>query len=76
VVSCTPVGLNDRTVAPDGSGEMTGFAIAGLAGVIFVGADCDATRTVPAASSAGATDVRGVSVPRVFGGAGSGLSGM
>jgi len=50
--SCFPLGLKDRTVAPDGSGLMTGFDITpGVTGVILIGAGCDATFTVPAASS-------------------------
>src|SRR5208282_1017582 len=57
--SCTPVGLNDRTVAPLGSGLMTGFAITpGVTGVMVVGAGCDATFTVPARSSSAKPDGR------------------
>jgi hypothetical protein len=61
------VGLNDRTVAPEGSGEIRGFSITpGVTGVILIGAGCDTTLDVPAAISAGATDSRVVSVPCVL----------
>src|SRR5208282_427708 len=72
--SWRPSGEKLLTVAPLGSGLMTGFSIAGLAGVIFVGAGCDTTLDVPARSSSARPDGR-VGTGCVFGAAPS-ISGV
>src|SRR5208282_280053 len=75
--SCTPVGLKLRTLQPLGFASRIGLLISPTIGcTMLIAPGKPETVDVPAASSRSTVEVCGVSTPCVFGGAGSGLSGM